>query len=306
MASCKKQGATLAEKSQRKVDSTVLCVAIIPTLECLPVYYAQRCGIFDSIGLDIKIKEYQSQADADTALLYGHAQMEYTELPRVLTMRSQDSTLKIIAQNERPLCLVVAKTKRMSSIKQLRERLVGIDRLSISDKALDAVINEANLNTDEVFRPQINDLKLRTSMLISQILDAAILPYPYSYQAEQYANKILWQAPDSITQLACLVASLQSAKDTLKQSQMHKFLHAIELACDKINEGDKNDVCYILNKYYGIPKQMADTMPIPRILPPSTPSETEFEQSKHWLIMRNKTLNNCNYSSIIYRRKTKH
>ena len=33
-------------------DSTALRVVVMPTLDCLPMYVAEECGLFDSLGVD--------------------------------------------------------------------------------------------------------------------------------------------------------------------------------------------------------------------------------------------------------------
>ena len=48
MASCnKKQEALPYVGNADSADSTALNVAVLPTLSCLPVYYAQRMGMFE-------------------------------------------------------------------------------------------------------------------------------------------------------------------------------------------------------------------------------------------------------------------
>ena len=48
MASCnKKQEALPYVGNADGADSTALNVAVLPTLSCLPVYYAQRMGMFE-------------------------------------------------------------------------------------------------------------------------------------------------------------------------------------------------------------------------------------------------------------------
>lgn len=50
MASCnKKQEALPYVGNADGADSTALNVAVLPTLSCLPVYYAQRMGMFSRL-----------------------------------------------------------------------------------------------------------------------------------------------------------------------------------------------------------------------------------------------------------------
>ena len=68
LASCHKTDNEQAEKVSSQ-DSTVLYVALMPTVDCLPFYYAEQQGIFDSLNANIEIRNYMAQMDCDTAFL---------------------------------------------------------------------------------------------------------------------------------------------------------------------------------------------------------------------------------------------
>ena len=70
LTSCKK------EKNEQPInfgteryDSAALHVALVPNRDCLPIYYAERTGIYDSLGLKLQIASYGSQMDCDTTLM---------------------------------------------------------------------------------------------------------------------------------------------------------------------------------------------------------------------------------------------
>ena len=52
-------------------DSLALKVALMPTLDCLPLYVASMYNLFDSLGADVRLKPYTAQMDCDTALRNG-------------------------------------------------------------------------------------------------------------------------------------------------------------------------------------------------------------------------------------------
>ena len=83
LASCAhKQEAILSVQEDKKTDSLALHIALMPTLGCLPIYYAQRTGIADSLKLDICLLRYTAQMDIDTAIVRGHADIAYTDIIR--------------------------------------------------------------------------------------------------------------------------------------------------------------------------------------------------------------------------------
>ena len=85
LASCsERQEAMQYDADSTGIDTTVLRVAVMPTMSCLPVYYAERIGLADSLGLKMELRRYQAQMDIDTAILYGHADIAFTDRKSVV------------------------------------------------------------------------------------------------------------------------------------------------------------------------------------------------------------------------------
>ena len=61
-----------SQTGKTRQDSLALKVALMPTLDCLPFYYAQRCGLFKELGLDIRLQTFNAQMDCDTAFARRH------------------------------------------------------------------------------------------------------------------------------------------------------------------------------------------------------------------------------------------
>ena len=51
-------------------DSAALKVAVMPTLDCLPLFIAKDRQLFDT-AVDIRLKRFTAQLDCDTALMRG-------------------------------------------------------------------------------------------------------------------------------------------------------------------------------------------------------------------------------------------
>ena len=49
-------------------DSAAFKVAVMPTLDCLPVFVAKERQLFDT-AVDIRLKQFNAQMDVDTALI---------------------------------------------------------------------------------------------------------------------------------------------------------------------------------------------------------------------------------------------
>ena len=47
-------------------DSTILTLGVLPTIDCLPFYYADSVGLFDFYGLKMNLVTFDAAMDADT------------------------------------------------------------------------------------------------------------------------------------------------------------------------------------------------------------------------------------------------
>ena len=54
--------------AERKKDSLALKVGVAQTINCLPAFVAQDEGIFDSLGVDVRLRHYTSMLDCDVSL----------------------------------------------------------------------------------------------------------------------------------------------------------------------------------------------------------------------------------------------
>ena len=76
------------EKRTRELreDSAALKVAVMPTLDCLPLFVAEEREMFDTV-VDIRLKYFTAQMDCDTALQRGRVEMAISDLVRAERMK---------------------------------------------------------------------------------------------------------------------------------------------------------------------------------------------------------------------------
>ena len=67
-----KQRMTRAERAKLKTaDSLALKVGVMPTLDCMPLFVAKERRLFDTLGVDVRLRMRKAQMDIDTALIGG-------------------------------------------------------------------------------------------------------------------------------------------------------------------------------------------------------------------------------------------
>ena len=250
-----------AEKTRQ--DSLALKVALMPTLDCLPFYYAQRCGLFKELGLDVRLLTFSAQMDCDTAFARGHVDVSYTDLIRAARMQSEGTGLYVFMQADGHHELLTNKSKRIRQAKHLKERMVAMARHSVTDLLLDTIIGQAHLEPSTVYHPQINDIRLRYGMLDNATIDAAFLPEPYATQARLKGHRSIYDSRKQHVRLMAFMVTSGAVADKRKSEQMRLLLQGYDKAVGQINRKEQADSIRSILLEYPVEPETIDTLKMP-------------------------------------------
>ncbi len=284
LASCTAREAGVSASGE---DSLALHVAVLPTMDCLPAYYAGRMGMFDSLGVDVRLMTFASQMDIDTALVRGHVQMGHENLARMEMMeRKGVDTLTAVAELHEQLFLLTARARRIKTLVQLKGRMVAVDRFDNADYWSDILMEMAGLEQTDIYRPQVNDLQVRRQMLTSQLVDAALLPEPYATEARVMGHQQVMKTPDSIAGFNCFATTRQTEGDSALSRKVRLFLDAYRLAAKELRHPNADTLRAILSAQYGMTDEMIDTFCLPKIKQPTEPTEENRQRAAEWVTKR--------------------
>lgn len=220
-------------------DSTLIRVALLPTMDCLPYLVAEECGIYTTLGLNVKLDVFEAAIDADTAFANGHADVLVTDVVKTIVMRSKGDSVCVLHNYEVPLYLLTSQSSRVYNTNNIKEKVVAITRNSWDDMAADRILESVGLASEEMNKPQINSLALRTNMLVNNQYDGALLPEPYAAIAEAGGAKRLCSTSEF--GLTAGVAVVDSLGDE-RMEEMKLFVKAYNIAVDTINNRLANSI----------------------------------------------------------------
>lgn len=280
----------MAEQARR--DSAALHVSIYPSEACIPFYYAEATGIYDSMDVDIRFLHLNSMEDCDTALLNHKADIAATDIARLINMQKTGQIFCAIASMKGHLTLLAAKDKNIKDIKQLKERLWALDRHSETDYLSDELSAERELEQLDVFRTQFNQHKIRFEMLNGSLVDAAFLDEPWATLAKEGGANSLWTRAESDPSWEVMAANHETLNDSTRIEQTKKLIAGYNLAVQKLNRGQlKEKYDSILVSSFSIQKDALDS--IPELQPQkigfktlSASSDSVVTIAKNWLVER--------------------
>ena len=210
--------------------SPQLTVAVLPTLDCLPVALAYEKGWFESNGVRVNLLCLNAQMDCDTALTGGSTQIAVTDIVRRERLEKKGISLTVLTQTGLQWQLIANKNTRLTGINQLGDKMVAMTRYSATDNLTTQMEQQAKAK-NHIFRVQVNDLHVRLKMLLTGAMDVAWLPEPQATAAKVAGHKVLPFQQDEQKQYGVFVYR----SDTYNRKYIDGFLKSYNQAVDSLN-----------------------------------------------------------------------
>lgn len=256
-----KQRMTRAERAKLKTaDSLALKVGVMPTLDCMPLFVAKERRLFDTLGVDVRLRMRKAQMDIDTALIGGSVEGAVSDSVRVARMRSRGTALTEVGTTNTSWQLVGNRSARLKEVKQLGDKMVAMTRYSATDFLTDHVLTGVK-TTATVYRVQINDVPLRLQMLLNNEMDALWLPEPQATTAREHGHTVLWDTEKHNLWLGRVVFRDKALGDARVKKQIDVFKQAYNMACDSLNQRGVSAYADLVIKYCQTDQKTLDALP---------------------------------------------
>ncbi len=264
-------------------DSAALKVAVLPTLDCLPIYLAKEHQMFDT-AVDIRLKLFTAQMDIDTALVNNRVEVGVSDLVRIERLKKQGDSLRYLTSTNAYWQLVTNRGARILDLKHLDDKMLAMTRYSVTDLLGDLVVDSAKLKTERVFRIQINDVNVRLKMLENNEMDALILTEPQAAAARMLKHKVLMDTRKLDMEMGVIVSQWKGMDEENRAKQLRAFMRGYNKACDSINQYGIESYAQLIAKYCRVKPeavaQIGKDLKFHRI---ALPREEDVERAKTWL-----------------------
>ena len=242
-------------------DSAALKIAVMPTLDCLPLFVAEHYQLLDSANGGVRLKMYMSQMDCDTALERGRVEGSMTDLVRAMRIASRGTALRSVAVTAAHWQLVTNRNARVRQLKQLDDKMVAMTRFSATDLLTDRVVDSVKLDKDRVFKVQINDISVRMLMLQNNEMDVLWMMEPQATAARMMKNGVVYDSRNDDLQLGVLVFNEKEMRHPERAQQLTLFMEAYNQACDSINKYGVRHYRSVIAESCKMKENMLDSLP---------------------------------------------
>ena len=265
--------------AQLRADSAALKIATVPTMDCLPLFVAVADSSFQQVGVDVRLRQCNAQIDCDTLVAGGHVEGLVTDIVRAERLRRAGTGLTYVAATNANWQLVSNRTARVKSVAQLSEKMIAVTRYSATSYLADLAIKEAKPKGD-VFRIQINDVKIRLRMLLNNEMDAMFLPEPQATTARLWKNHVVMDAMDKDIRLGVIAFCTKAMENTRRKEQLRLFLKVYDQTCDSINKNGVKHYAPVISKYMGADEKTIKALPNMYYPHASLPRKKDLERVK--------------------------
>lgn len=235
------------QPAERKAD---LCLALTPTLDALPFYFAQQTGIYDSLGLKVRIDFYDSQMNAEEALADGKAQVCTSDMFRTAVLQNRRKPVKMLYGTNRRWILVANKALRVTKIKQISSRMVGATRNSVPAYLCSYFRTQMTTTKGPMLLPQVNSIVIRERMLSENQIDAAILPQPQALLSCMKGNSNLFTSGKKYDGFAGVAVRTEVVYNTQKAKQLRTLKKGYNLAVEQLTKEDTLNISEKISKKF--------------------------------------------------------
>lgn len=215
-------------------DSTTLRLGVLPTMECLPFYYADSTGLFQSLDVKVQLVTFDAAMDADTAFANGSIDGIVSDLVKACILIENGDSVHVGFVGDLRMWLVTAAKARLLKTESVKEKIIGITRNSATDYFADKLLASVKLQSIDLNKPQINNIRLRTLMVDQDQYDGAILPEPYASEAVARGAKRLNGTSDmNLNGLLCVLWNDSVSK--VHGEDLKKIRGIYDLAISRLN-----------------------------------------------------------------------
>ena len=276
------------EKRKENVrrDSAALKIAVLPTLDCLPLYVAEHYQLFDTIHGGVRLKHFTAQMDCDTAMERGRVEGMVTDLVRSIRMQQHGPKLRYMTVTNAYWQLITNRNARIHQLKQLDDKMVAMTRFSFTDLLTDRVVDSVKLKPERVFKVQINDVNVRMLMLQNNEMDALWMTEPQASMARLMKHQLVYDSRTTKMQPGVLAFREKEMRHPERAKQLELFMKAYNQACDSINKNGFKHYRDLIVRNCQVRKEVVDSLPDVKQNPyiyAKGPRQEDVVQVEKWL-----------------------
>lgn len=288
----------------RSAKDDAIKLGLIPVEDNFPFFIAEKENLFSRAGLNVELVVFNSARDRDIALQSKNIDGEVADIIATVLMFNSGTPVKIVSltmgstPEEGRFALLTAPGSGIKGPSQLSGASIGISENTIIEYVTDGLLKEAGLSPDSVKKIAIPQIPERLQLLLSDKIDAALLPDPFASLAEQKGALAVLDDTKSEKNLSQVVLVFREEVIGQKAEMIAKLLQVYSEAAKLASENPEAYRDLFIEKAR-IPEDLRDIYLAPRYSYPQLPQEKDVEEVVSWMLAKGLISEPLEYCDIV-------
>ena len=173
-------------------------IGVLPNEDSLPLFVAEKEGLFKKAGLDVKLVQFPSAAERDAALTAGSIDAASGDIIAAALLTSRGFPVRITTlelgatPKQGRFGILAAKNSGLTSLKDLAKKgALAQSSGTLATYSADKMLEQAGVDPKSVKRTEVKKLPVRFELLSQGKVPAAVLPEPMLSLGEKMGLKLL-------------------------------------------------------------------------------------------------------------------
>lgn len=268
-------------------EKTTLRIAVLPIIDALPFYVAQKEGYFTRNQLEVTFIPAASAAERDQLIASGQADGMINDLVSVALYNKQQVQIQTVdfarvADAKNAMYRVLAaKESGIQSAANLAGVPIGVSQGTVIEYVTSRMLEREGVTADQIQTVAVPKLPDRLALLGKGELKAATLPEPYGAIAQQSGSVILVD-DTKYPEYGYSVISFRKTVIDEHPEAIRGFLNAIHQAAQDINNTPETWRT-VLAENKMVPEAVQASYPIPPFQKAAVPTEAQWKDVIDWM-----------------------
>lgn len=261
LASCGTEKAPEKEAA-KETDKKELSLSfgVMPAVDSLPVYIAEKEGFFEEEGLTLDLQSFKSPKDRDAALSSGNLDGANTDLIAVSTYLQGGMNFQIVSQSIGTFS-VLTGNKDITSLKELTDKKVGIAKNQAPYYFLDEALQTEGLTVADIAYEEVPQIPVRVELAANQKIDATVVPEPF--RTIGLAKGMTELGNSNELNIDATVFGFTTESLTENKESVEAFYRGYNKGVDYINEHELDDYYDVMKEKIGFTDEIKGRVTLP-------------------------------------------
>ncbi|MBO0438276.1 ABC transporter substrate-binding protein [Vagococcus fluvialis] len=256
-----KEKAAKTDAKETAKNELTLSFGVMPAVDSLPVYIAEKEGFFEEEGLKLDLQSFKSPKDRDAALSSGNLDGANTDLVAVSAYLQGDMKFQVVSQSIGTFSILTSN-EEVKTLADLKDKKVGIAKNQAPYYFLDEALKTADLSVADISYEEVPQIPVRVELTANQKIDATVVPEPF--RTIGLANGLTELGNSNELGIDATVFGFTTESLTDNKEAVEAFYRGYNKGVDYINDHKLDDYYDVMKEKIGFTDEIKGRVSLPK------------------------------------------